>query len=346
MMKRFLLLLSLIALLACQKENSEQNPPMNAGQPPMPMTASNTSTAPSDQVRTITGLQTPESVYYDKDQDVYFVSNINGKPLDADNNGFIDRVEPDSLKVTKWIESGKNGVTLNAPKGMAEAGDVLYVTDITTVRKFNRKTGAPEGEIPIPGSTFLNDAASDGKDVYISDSGLKAGSGGNFEGTGTDAIWKISGDKPVKIASGKDLDRPNGVEVVDGKVYVVSFGSNELYQIDNGKKANVRNLPKGSLDGLVHLDDGTFLVSSWEGKAVYSLPPATAQKENPNHVALAKAVAKFKAHKDNPTQVPISATTLVSNVDSPADIGYDAKRRRLLVPHFMENVVTVHPIRQ
>ena len=39
MMKRFLLLLSLIALLACQKENSEQNPPMNAGQPPMPMTA-------------------------------------------------------------------------------------------------------------------------------------------------------------------------------------------------------------------------------------------------------------------------------------------------------------------
>src|SRR5262245_23559350 len=28
------------------------------------------------------GFQTPESAYYDADQDLYFVSNINGKPLE------------------------------------------------------------------------------------------------------------------------------------------------------------------------------------------------------------------------------------------------------------------------
>jgi hypothetical protein len=182
------------------------------------------------------------------------------------------------------------------------------------VRKFDRKTGKPKGEVAIPGSTFLNDLASDGKAVYVSDTGMKAGANG-FEPTGTDAIWKITADKPQKIASGSELNRPNGVEVVDGKVWVVSFGANELYQIDKGKKTNVTKLPKGSLDGLVHLGDGSFLVSSWDGKAVYRGKPGG------------------------------NFATVVSNVDSPADIGYDAKRHRLLVPHFTENVVTIHDVR-
>src|SRR5439155_21962009 len=112
----------------------------------------------------------------------------------------------------------------------------LHVADLTVVRKFDDKTGAPKGEIAIPGSTFLNDLASDGKSVYVSDTGMKAGAGGNFEPTGTDAVWQITADKPTKLASGKDLNRPNGLDVVDGKLWVVTFGSNELYQIDKGKK--------------------------------------------------------------------------------------------------------------
>jgi hypothetical protein len=93
----------------------------------------------------------------------------------------------------------------------------------------------------------------------------------------------------------------------------VSFGSNELYQIANGKKTSVAKIPKGSLDGLVHLADGSFLVSSWESKTVY----------------------RGKGSQFKP---------IVENVDSPADIGYDTKRHRLLVPHFMENVVTIHDV--
>src|SRR6202030_3105562 len=198
-------------------------------------------------------------------------------------------------------------ILLNAPKGLGILGDNLSVADLTVVRKFNRKTGQPAGEIKIPGSTYLNDVASDGKAVYVTDSGLKAGANG-FEPTGTDAVWRIVNDKPEKIASGNVLSRPNGVDIADGKVWVVSFGSNELYQISNGKKTSVAKLPKGSLDGLVHLSDGSFLVSSWDGKAVYR-------------------------GKGNSFQA------IVENVESPADIGYDTKRHRLLIPHFMENVV-------
>ncbi len=200
MLKRlvpFFLLLS----LCCQKESTTP-PPMTEGAPPMPMTTA----PPVSQPATLSGFQTPESVLYDPDQDVYFISNINGQPLAADDNGYISRVNAESLQIdAKWIDGAKPEITLNAPKGMAIVGDDLYVTDLTVVRKFDRKSGAPKGEIAIPGSTFLNDLASDGTVVYVSDSGLKAGASGSFEPTNTDAIWKISGDKPRKIAGSPGL---------------------------------------------------------------------------------------------------------------------------------------------
>ena len=309
MRTRCFLIALTVLIVACQKNESTTDTAVATPAPPK------TSTAPQP-VTINQGLQTPESVLWDPQQDVYFISNINGQPLAADNNGYISRVNPDTMQVdVKWIEGGKPGVTLDAPKGMAIVGDTLYVADITSVRKFDRKSGAPQGEIKIPGSTFLNDVASDGIAVYVSDSGLKAGAGGNFEPTGTDAIWKISRDAAMKIAAGDDLKRPNGVEAKGGKLWVVSFGGNELYQLDHGKKKNVATLPKGSLDGLVLLEDGTFLVSSWDGKAVYRGP----------------AAGPFR--------------TVLENVNAPADIGYDSKRNRLLVPHFMDSIVTIHELK-
>lgn len=299
---RSLIVLALAAT-ACQKAEETPAPTDTAGaaaRQPAPITV---------------GLQTPESVLYDADQDVYFISNINGAPPAADDNGYISRVNAETMAVdAKWIDGSKPEITLNAPKGMALSGDDLYVSDINTVRIFDRKTGAAKGEIALKGSTFLNDVVADGTTVYVSDSGLKATADG-FEPTGTDAIWKISGDKAEKIASGADLKAPNGLAVIGGKVLVVSFGGNELYPIENGKKAGVSMLPKGSLDGLLVMSDGSVLVSSWEGKAIYRGMPG----------------GSFNA--------------VVENIDSPADIGYDSKRGRLLVPHFMENQVTFHGVK-
>ena len=301
------LLLIVLALVACQKTETTNTTDTATTMPTNPPTTSSAAAAP----QITAGLQTPECVLYDADQDVYFISNINGKPLDADDNGYISRVNPETLQgEMKWIDGSKPDVTLNAPKGMAIVGDTLYVTDISTVRKFNRKTGAPQGEVRIIGTTFLNDATSDGNNVYVSDSGLDA----NFKSTGTDAVWKITGDKATKIASGKDLKAPNGLAATGGKLWAVSYGANELYQIDNGKKTNVMALPKGSLDGLVQLNDGSFLVTSWDAKAVYR----------------GKAGGAF--------------TPIIENVNAPADIGYDTKRNRLLVPHFMDSVVSVHNV--
>jgi sugar lactone lactonase YvrE len=302
---RMALVLMILALLVACQQQSET---------PAPETTDTTPTAPPEPTALTEGFQTPESVLYDAEQDVYFVSNINGDPGATDDNGFISRVNAETLQVeSKWIDGSKAEITLNAPKGLAIVGEDLYVADITTVRKFDRKTGAAKGEVKLPRSTFVNDLVSDGAIAYASDTGVKFEAGKPVP-TGTDAIWKIDGTKATKIASGKDLTLPNGLTVVGGTVWAVSFGGAELYPIENGKKGAVTTLPTGGLDGLVAMPDGSVMVTSWDGKTVYRGKPGEA----------------FQA--------------AIENIDAPADLGFDSKRNRVLVPHFMESRVTIHPV--
>ena len=95
------------------------------------------------QVGETPDLQGPESARYDRDLDVWFVSNINGDPSKKDNNGYISRLRPDGSPYNlKFIEGGAKGVTLNAPKGLAINGDTLWVADIDFARAFSKRTGA------------------------------------------------------------------------------------------------------------------------------------------------------------------------------------------------------------
>jgi hypothetical protein len=302
-------ILVLLSLAGCLHQNKETIPGA-------PNTAEKTPVFPSPPaLSVVTNLAGPESVLHDPRQDVYFISNINGGLLTADDNGFITRVNAETMVVElKWIESGKNGVRLDAPKGMAIVGDSLYVSDITAVRKFDRRTGAPQADISLAGATLINDLTTDGVSVYVSDTGVKPAAGITFQRTGTDAIWKITADRATKIASGTHLNEPNGIEFTNGSLWVVSFRGNELYRLNGAEKSDVRKLPHGQLDGLVHLADGTPVVSSWIGDAIYR-------------------------------GAPDGFAPYLKAIDAPADIGYDRKRHRLLVPRSTTNEVTIHPLR-
>ena len=86
-------------------------------------------------------MKTPESVHYDADLDAWFVSNINGNPSQHDGNGYIVRVPAESTTtVTMFAEGGKNGVRLDAPKGIATTADQLWVADIDAIRVFDKRT--------------------------------------------------------------------------------------------------------------------------------------------------------------------------------------------------------------
>jgi hypothetical protein len=251
-------------------------------------------------------------VLYDPDQDVYFVSNINGRPADKDDNGFISKMTPDGRCELLFIDGAKPNIQLHAPKGLALQGGLLYVTDIDRVRSFDAKTGAPQHEILLQGSTFANDigAGTDGS-LYVTDSGLKA----DFSPSGTDAVFKITSGKAKVLAHGPELGHPNGIFPGPGGAWVVTFGSGELYWIsDKGARENVQKLPKGKNDGVLAMADGRLLISSWEGASVLVGTPG----------------AEF--------------TELLGSVDAPADIGFDVKRNRLLVPLFMKDSLVFHEL--
>lgn len=263
------------------------------------------------------GLKTPESVLYVPDEDVYLVSNINGGPTDVDGNGFISKVSPDGKVLElKWLDGEKPDVDLDAPKGLAIAGDVLYVSDIKWVRLFDRKTGKAKGKVGVGGATFLNDIspAASGKGVYISDSGMKFGKNG-AEGTNSDAVFLVANMQAKAVKRDKSMGWPNGLLADENGTWVISYKANELYYLTkDGKKEKAQNLPKGSLDGIVKANDGSVLVSSWEAKAIYQGKPGTEFKE------------------------------VLSGIESPADIGYDSKRHRVLIPLFMKDELQFHTL--
>lgn len=258
------------------------------------------------------GFAVPESVVWDEVADVYLVSNVNGGATDHDDNGFIARVAPPpDLRVLDpaWIDGAAPEIALDGPKGMAIAGDVLYVADIDRVRMFDRATGAPRGEVVLPGALFLNDVTVAGGVVYATDTGVDA----RLEPTTVQNVWAIEGGVPRPVASGAVLGGPNGVVVADGAVWVVGFVDGTLYRLAPDGRTVGEALPEGTLDGIVVLPDGRFAVTSWEAAGVFVGRPGAWR-------------------------------LAIEDVPSPADLGIDAKRGLLLIPSFAENRVEVRQI--
>lgn len=296
--------LCVAAVAACKKAEQEKPPA-----PPPPPSAT--------KVAQIDSLQTPESVLWDAAQDVYFISNINGNASVKDNNGFISRVKPDSgVESLRFIEGGKNGVTLNAPKGLTLRGDTLWVTDIDAVRAFNAKTGKPLGMVDLRalGAVFLNDDVfgPDGA-LYITDTGILFDSTGTMTHPGTDRIFRITANRRVSVAAeGDSLRQPNGItwDATGNRFIVVAFGGPTVFSWKLGDKVpTVIAQGPGGFDG-VQVVGPKLLVSSWADSSVSAY--------------------------ENGSEVRV-----ISGVAGPADFGYDAKRNRVMIPLFTQNRVEI-----
>lgn len=281
--------------------------------------ASDSSAAPADVVVADVGFSTPESVLHDATADAYLVSNINGSPLDADDNGFISRVSPDGEVLDlKWIDGADAAVVLNAPKGMALEGGTLFVADIGCIRKFDAVTGVPAGEICPDGATFLNDVARGGDgSIWFTDSGFSMGPEGLVP-SGTDAVYRYfpEADSLAVVAKDPALGGPNGIAVGAEGALVVTFGTGEAYRVAaGGERTVVLPASQRQLDGVELMPDGGFLATSWGDQCVYRVGADG---------TLAKAL---------------------EGVEAPADLGWDAGRQRILVPLFNANRVVIHALR-
>jgi sugar lactone lactonase YvrE len=266
------------------------------------------------------GMKTPESVRYDPELDVFYVSNINGNPSQHDGNGFIAIVRADSTGAAAkmLVEGGKNGATLDAPKGMAISGDTLWVADINHVRGFNRKTGAKLADIDLSGqkAQFLNDVAVGGDGaVYVTDTGIFFDAKGGMTHPGADKIFRISGGKGTAIQA-DSLNAPNGIawDAANQRFVLGGFNGKAVQTWKNGDKMPATlAMGPGGYDGVEVLSDGRILASSWTDSTVNVIQNG-------------------------------ALTKLVTGVNAPADIGVDTKRNVLAIPMFNDNKVAFYKI--
>ena len=97
-----------------------------------------------------------------------------------------------------------------------------------------------------------------------------------------------------------------------------------IFRLTSGGPQQLAKAPAGGLDGVVDWEaGGGLLVSSWGGKAIYRV--------------------ELSAGKD------AAVTTVFGEekggaLESPADIGFDQKRQRLLIPLFKENKLLIRPV--
>ena len=261
-------------------------------------------------VRNLVGFQGPESVKYDGEQDVYFVTNMTGAGSEKDGNGYISRVSAaDPRSAVVFAANGRNGVVLHAPKGTALHGDTLWVCDIDVLRGFDRRTGAPLANLDFAprGAVQLNDVAigPDGR-IYITDTGIIMSRKGVVY-KGPSRIFTVGPGAAIdtlKVSS--QVPWPNGIQwdsagkrwvvvtfdAFDGQVHAISRGGDSSAVLRHGSSR---------LDGLVVLRDGGILYASWGDSSIHLM----------------------RGTRDR---------TLLREVPEAADIGFDTRRNHLAIP--------------
>jgi len=195
-------------------------------------------------------LKVPESVFYNND-DILYVSNINGNSTDEDGNGFISKLSlTGEIKELKWAEG------MDAPKGMGRAGNFLYVTDINKVHKISFTTGKIKKTLKVDEAKFLNDIdVHSSGDVYVSD-------------MQTSKIYRIKNGRINLWLSDEKLNRTNGLFAIEDYLYIGM--ANAIVRVGYKHKEILPFIENsGSVDGLKQLNDGRLLFSDWQGR-IYS----------------------------------------------------------------------------
>lgn len=286
-MSRWLFALVLIA--ACRRAQPE--PALRDSTPPLAI---------------VRGLDGPEAVRYDPDQDVWFVANFAGADS-GDGNGFIAKLDASGTIVSRTFMRGTMA-PLDAPRGMYITGDTLWAADALGVHGFNRRTGAQLAFIDLsawhPG--FLNDIARgpDGA-LYVTD-------------TRQHRVYRIQGRDVTVAIDDTTIGQPNGItwDPSHRQFLLAGFGRGGTIVAWRPAAAVLLDFGRshlGRFDG-IEIVDGTVL-------------------------AACQADSTIRAIAGGVERVMIRTT------GAPGDIGIDTRRKRIAVPYIELNRVEVWELR-
>lgn len=198
---------------------------------------------------TDSSLKVPESVLFDAQRKILFVSNIDGQPTGKDGKGSIGQINLDGKIIeTEWVKG------LNAPKGMGIDKNLLYVADISDVVVIDIKQKTIIKRIPVPDAIFLNDISIDKNGVvYVSDS--RAGK-----------VHKISHGNVFLLVD--KLQNPNGLLAIKDGLLILDKGSLLKLRSD-GQLSMLTDGMDPATDGIAMTKENEYIVSCWGGIMYY-----------------------------------------------------------------------------
>ncbi len=256
-----------------------------------------------EKVREIEGLDVPESMLVDPDDGTVYITNMEDTEGEywSSDGNAFISLLTPEGAIDNYRWIDSSDAPFHSPKGMCILDGYLYFADVEYLKRVSL-TGAEPVQI-VPGITFeqANDVATDGTCVWVSD----MGQGRVFcvdPGSGT---WR---DVPAP-------DGVNGIALHEGRLYAVSWDLHDVYELDPEGQA----LPKAyglaehftNLDGLIVLEDGSLIVSDFYG----------------DKVSWVSADGK--------------TVRTLAEIGTPADMGFDRRRRLLYVPQFKHARATV-----
>jgi DNA-binding beta-propeller fold protein YncE len=210
------------------------------------------------RVAMIKGCHVPECALPDPETGDLFISNVQTATEGfwvEDGQGYISRRKADESEPRKWRDTARSAL-IHAPKGMCLLNGVLYAADISRVLRFPLQRETQDPPIAIDGARRLNDMATDGKAIYVSD-------------TANGQVYRIEGENQSIVPAPRAA---NGITFWDGKMYGVSWSDHDVYELDpEGRRpAKALNLARyfRNLDGIEALEDGTLAVSDFVGNKV------------------------------------------------------------------------------
>jgi len=250
-----------------------------------------------EKIKVIENLDLPECLAIDPATGDIYISNVvtpNEAYWDDDANGFISKIAADGTIIKlRWLESTTD-MPINGPKGMCILDGKLYINDNNKLKRCSLDDPSKVELIEIDGAEKLNDLATDGKSIWLSD-------------TARGKVLRIATDGSVSEIPAPEA--VNGVALYNGKIFVVSWGLHEVYELDpEGHKDPVSfGLAENfvALDCIEVLGDGSFLVSDYKGNMLYRILP------------------------DRRTVIELM------ELQSPADFALDRKNNLLYVPEML-----------
>lgn len=212
----------------------------------------------AELIKKIEGFSHPESVVFDNDRDLIFISNI-GK--DTPGDGFISKADTGGEVIDlKWVDG------LNDPKGLQIVDEKIYVTDLTELIEMDIKSGEITKKISVEGSEGLNDITLDEEgNLFISDNRRSA-------------IYKKEkeSDQVELWMDGEELQFPNGLLAVEDEIYIAAWGKKQdgnVLKVNKSTKeiSPVTKAGIGNLDGIQLNRDKNFYISDWATGDIYEI---------------------------------------------------------------------------